>query len=221
MTFSTNPPTIKFSFCSKRDWCVECNLMATSHLYVHWWVFSTHQPTSNHLTCNRLHSTHHCLHSTYQCFHALYPIHQHPAPSASVSRHTLYEQKSCIAAGNRCKWPCPVQRHTVFGVKVCIGEEIPLSRNGIPYRHIHSVPESMYRDRESVQMALSRTATQFFSMKNMCREKRRTAETGKSRRHRQHGPKVCVATEYTENGETSSARHKKIAQNVCVARCLE
>ena len=71
MTFSTNPPTIKFSFCSQRDWCVECNLMATRHLYVHRWVFSTHQPTSNHLTCNRLHSTHHCLHSTYQCFRAL------------------------------------------------------------------------------------------------------------------------------------------------------
>ena len=67
MTFSTNPPTIKFSFCSQRDWCVECNLMATRHLYVHWWVFSTHQPTSNHLTCNRLHSTH-------QCFRALHPV---------------------------------------------------------------------------------------------------------------------------------------------------
>ena len=144
-----------------------------------------------------------------------------PAPCTSVSRHTLYGQESCIAAGNSCKCPSSAPRHTVFGVKVCIGEEIPLSRNGIPYRHIHSVPESMYRGRESVQMALSRTATQFFSLKSVCREKRLTAETGKSQRHRQHGPKVCVATEYTENGETSSARHKKIAQNVCVARYLE
>ena len=74
MTFSTNPPTIKFSFCSQRDWCVECNQMTTSHLGVGWRVFSTHQPTSNYLTCNRLHSTHQCLHSMYQCFRAPHPV---------------------------------------------------------------------------------------------------------------------------------------------------
>ena len=121
-----------------------------------------------------------------------------------------------------CPAPCAsVPRQTVFGVKVCIGEEIPLSRNGISYRHIQSVPESMYRDRESAQIATFRAATQVFSLKSVCREKKRTAETGKSRRHMQHGPKVCVATEYTENGETSSARHKKTAQKVCFARCWE
>ena len=85
----------------------------------------------------------------------------------------------------------------------------------------HFRSKSLYRCWESMQMALSRAATQVFSLKSVCRGKKCHSETVKSQRHRQNGPKACVATEYMVNGETFCPRHKGIAPKVCVAICLE